>query len=39
MDLAQLETFIAIVEERGFSRAAIRLHRTQPGRLAIHPPS
>jgi DNA-binding transcriptional LysR family regulator len=30
MDLAQLETFIAIVEERGFSRAALRLHRTQP---------
>jgi DNA-binding transcriptional LysR family regulator len=30
MDLVQLETFLAIVEERGFSRAAIRLHRTQP---------
>jgi DNA-binding transcriptional LysR family regulator len=30
MDLAQLETFLAIIEERGFSRAAIRLHRTQP---------
>ncbi len=30
MDLAQLETFVAIVEERGFSRAAARLHRTQP---------
>ena len=30
MDLAQLETFLAIVEEKGFSRAAARLHRTQP---------
>lgn len=30
MDIAQLETFFAIIEERGFSRAAVRLHRTQP---------
>lgn len=30
MELSQLETFLAIVGERGFSRAAIRLHRTQP---------
>ena len=30
MDLFQLETFLAVVEERSFSRAAIRLHRTQP---------
>jgi DNA-binding transcriptional LysR family regulator len=30
MDLAQLETFLAVVEEKGFSRAAARLHRTQP---------
>ncbi len=30
MDMAQLETFLAIVEERGFSRAAVRLRRTQP---------
>jgi DNA-binding transcriptional LysR family regulator len=30
MDLAQLETFLAVVEERGFSRAASRLRRTQP---------
>jgi DNA-binding transcriptional LysR family regulator len=30
MDLSQLETFLAVVEERGFSRAAARLHRTQP---------
>jgi DNA-binding transcriptional LysR family regulator len=29
MDLAQLETFLAIQQERGFSRAAARLHRTQ----------
>jgi DNA-binding transcriptional LysR family regulator len=30
MDLSQLETFLAVVEERGFSRAAVRLRRTQP---------
>ena len=30
MDIHQLETFLAVVEERGFSRAAKRLHRTQP---------
>jgi len=30
MDLYQLETFLAVVEEKGFSRAALRLHRTQP---------
>jgi DNA-binding transcriptional LysR family regulator len=30
MDLAQLETFLAVVEEKGFSRAALRLRRTQP---------
>ncbi|HEX5236662.1 MAG TPA: LysR substrate-binding domain-containing protein [Silvibacterium sp.] len=30
MELAQLETFLAVIEERGFSRAASRLHRTQP---------
>ncbi|MGA2989310.1 MAG: LysR family transcriptional regulator [Candidatus Korobacteraceae bacterium] len=29
MDLFQLETFLAVVEEKGFSRAAARLHRTQ----------
>ncbi len=29
MDLPQLETFLAVAEERGFSRAAVRLHRTQ----------
>jgi DNA-binding transcriptional LysR family regulator len=30
MDLNQLETFLAVTEERSFSRAAVRLHRTQP---------
>jgi DNA-binding transcriptional LysR family regulator len=28
--LFQLETFLAVAEERSFSRAAARLHRTQP---------
>jgi DNA-binding transcriptional LysR family regulator len=30
MDLFQLETFMAVAQERSFSRAAARLHRTQP---------
>lgn len=30
MDISQLETFLAVVEEQGFSRAGTRLHRTQP---------
>jgi len=30
MDLHQLETFLAVVEEKGFSRAAARVRRTQP---------
>lgn len=30
MDLYQLEVFLAVSEERSFSRAAARLHRTQP---------
>jgi DNA-binding transcriptional LysR family regulator len=30
LDLFQLETFLAVSEERSFSRAATRLHRTQP---------
>ncbi len=28
MDLFQLETFLTVAEERSFSRAAVRLHRT-----------
>jgi len=30
MDLASLRIFLAVAEERSFSRAAIRVHRTQP---------
>ncbi len=30
MDLFQLETFMAVAVERSFSRAATKLHRTQP---------
>ena len=30
MELNQLETFLAVAEERSFSKAALRLHRTQP---------
>src|ERR1700749_2785675 len=30
MDIHQLETFLAVAEEKGFSRAANRMHRTQP---------
>ena len=30
VDLFVLETFLAVAEERSFSRAAARLHRTQP---------
>ncbi len=29
-ELSQLETFLAVAEERSFSRAAKRMHRTQP---------
>jgi DNA-binding transcriptional LysR family regulator len=30
LELSQLETFLAVAEEKSFSRAAVRLHRTQP---------
>jgi DNA-binding transcriptional LysR family regulator len=30
LELHQLETFLAVAEEKSFSRAAVRLHRTQP---------
>src|SRR6201990_118220 len=30
MDIHQLETFLAVAEDKGFSRAAKRLRRTQP---------
>jgi DNA-binding transcriptional LysR family regulator len=30
MDIGQLEAFLAVAEEKGFSRAAAKLHRTQP---------
>ncbi len=30
LELVQMETFLAVAEEKSFSRAASRLHRTQP---------
>jgi DNA-binding transcriptional LysR family regulator len=30
MELSQLEVLVAVAQEKGFSRAAARLHRTQP---------
>jgi DNA-binding transcriptional LysR family regulator len=30
MDIAELRTFLAVAEERSFSRAAAKIHRTQP---------
>ncbi len=30
MEISQLEAFVAVVEEKSFSRAAAKLHRTQP---------
>lgn len=30
MEISQLEAFVAVVEEKSFTRAAVRVHRTQP---------
>ncbi|MGH9898514.1 MAG: LysR family transcriptional regulator, partial [Pyrinomonadaceae bacterium] len=30
MDVSQLEVLLAVAQERGFSRAASKLYRTQP---------
>ena len=30
MDLTALQVFLAVAEERSFSRAAAKVHRTQP---------
>ena len=30
MDIATLKTFLAVAQERSFSRAAAKVHRTQP---------
>ena len=30
MDIAALKTFLAVAHERSFSRAAAKVHRTQP---------
>ena len=30
MNLAELQTFLTVASERSFSRAAVKLHRTQP---------
>ena len=30
MDLAELQVFLTVASERSFSKAAARLHRTQP---------
>src|SRR5258708_13935766 len=30
MDIAALKTFLAVAQERSFSRAAAKVHRTQP---------
>ena len=37
MEITQLEAFVAVVEEKSFSRAALRMLRTQPAvSQAIH---
>ena len=37
MEITQLEAFVAVVEEKSFSRAAVRMLRTQPAvSQAIH---
>ena len=37
MDINQLEVFLAVAQEKSFSRAAETLHRTQPAASKLSP--